>query len=103
MPSRSRPLAAIAALLFASAAHADYMDHFVVREDIGLHKAPYLGPARTLVIPIQVAGHPPLDLAAIQRFFSPDDPHGFVQYYRASSLGRYQPEVELAPLVEYAQ
>lgn len=86
---------------FAGSARADYMDHFVIREDIGLRKAPYLGPSKTIVIPVQVAGHPPLDMAKLQHFFSAEDPNGFIQYYRTASLGRFQPEVTVAPLVKY--
>ncbi len=33
--------------LAAGLARADYMDHFVMREDVGPHKAPYLGDARS--------------------------------------------------------
>ncbi|MDP1828592.1 MAG: hypothetical protein Q8L48_35325 [Archangium sp.] len=89
-------------LCAATFARADYMDHFVLREDVGPHKAPYLGDAQLVVIPIEVAGFPPIDLAALQHFFSPDDPNGFVKYYEAASLGRYHPRVTVAPKVSYA-
>ena len=78
------------------------MDHFVVREDVGPRKAPYLGDAKLVLIPIEVAGFPPIDEAALQRFFSPDDPNGFVQYYETASLGRYRPRVTVTPKVTYA-
>lgn len=100
--SRRGVPALICLLLFPFCALADYMDHFVIREDVGLRKAPYLGRARTVVIPVEVAGHPPLDMARIQHFFSPDDPEGFVRYFQTASLGRYQPEVVVAPVVHYA-
>lgn len=86
----------------ASLARADYMDHFVVREDVGPRKAPYLGDAKLVLIPIEVAGFPPIDEAALQRFFSPDDPNGFVRYYETASLGRYRPRVTVTPKVTYA-
>lgn len=86
----------------ASVAQADYMDHFVLREDVGPHKGPYLGESQLVLIPIEVAGFPPLDVAALQRFFSADDPGGFVRYYETASLGRYHPRVTVAPKVTYA-
>ena len=82
---------------------ADYMDHFVIREDVGPRKAPYLGDARLVLIPIEVQGFPPMDRAKLERFFSPDDPNGFVHYYETASLGRYRPRVIVAPTVTYAQ
>lgn len=89
--------------LAAAAAQADYMDHFVMREDVGPRKAPYLGDAKLLLIPVEVAGFPPMDAAALERFFSPDDPAGFVRYFETASLGRYRPRVTVAPKVSYAQ
>lgn len=89
--------------LTASLANADYMDHFVMRDDVGPRKAPYLGDARLVLIPIEVEGFPPLDVAALQRFFSPEDETGFVRYYETASLGRYRPRVTVAPKVTYAQ
>ena len=85
-----------------SLARADYMDHFFIREDVGNHKAPSQGDAQLLLIPIEVAGFPPLDVAALEHFFSPDDPNGFVKYYETASLGRYRPRVTVAPKVSYA-
>ncbi len=87
-------------LLSAFPVFADYMDHFVQREDVGPRKAPYLGDARLIVIPIEVAGFPALDLAAIEAFFSAEG--GFVRYYEVASLGRYRPRVTVAPKVNYA-
>jgi M6 family metalloprotease-like protein len=49
-----------------------------------------------------VAGFPPMDIAALERFFSPDDANGFVHFYEVSSLGRYRPRVTVAPKVSYA-
>lgn len=95
-------LALSAFLCVATAAQADYMDHFVQREDVGPRKAPYLGEARLLLIPVEVAGFPPMDVAALERFFSPDDPNGFVRYFETASLGRYRPRVTVAPKVAYA-
>lgn len=89
-------------LLLSLAAHADYMDHFVVREDVGLRKAPYLGKAELLVIPVEVLGFPRFDRARLERFFSGDDPSGFVKFYEVSSLGRYQPHVTVAPTIAFA-
>lgn len=89
--------------LAAAAVEADYMDHFVMREDVGPRKAPYLGDAKLLLIPVEVAGFPPMDVAALERFFSPEDPTGFVRYFETASLGRYRPRVTVAPKVSYAQ
>lgn len=88
--------------LSASWARADYMDHFVQREDVGPRKAPYFGDAQVVLIPLEVAGFPPIDEAALRRFFSPDDPNGFVKFYETASLGRYRPRVTVAPKVAYA-
>lgn len=87
--------------LGASVAHADYMDHFVQREDVGPRKAPSLGDAKLVLIPIEVAGFPPLNLAALESFFSPENSGGFVRYYETASLGRYRPRVTLTPVVHY--
>jgi M6 family metalloprotease-like protein/uncharacterized protein (TIGR03382 family) len=97
-----RSLVAGLLLTLGAPASADYMDHFVVRDDVGPFKVPYLGPARLLLIPVEVAGHAPLDLAQLGAFFGPEAPGGFVQYFRTASLGRYQPEVTIAPVVRYA-
>ncbi len=83
------------------AARADYMDHFAQRSDVGPRKVPYLGPARLMLIPVEVAGHPALDRPQLQRFFSEEDPQGFVRYFRTASRGRYQPEVTVAPTVHF--
>ncbi|MFO0600077.1 MAG: MYXO-CTERM sorting domain-containing protein [Myxococcaceae bacterium] len=101
LSSRSQLLAVVLATS-ALVARADYMDHFVVREDIGTHKAPYLGDAKVVLIPIEVAGFPPLDVAKLESFFSPDDSVGFVKFYETASLGRYRPRVTVAPKVTYA-
>jgi M6 family metalloprotease-like protein len=95
-------IALVVSVCAGSLAHADYMDHFVQREDVGPRKAPYLGEAKLVLIPIEVAGFPPIDEAALQHFFSPDDPNGFVRYYETVSLGRYRPRVTVAPKVQYA-
>jgi M6 family metalloprotease-like protein len=86
----------------ATLARADFMDHFVVREDVGPHKAPYVGDSKIVLIPIEVAGFPPLDMAAIERFFAADEPTGFVSFYETASVGRYHPQVGIAPKVSYA-
>jgi M6 family metalloprotease-like protein len=86
------------AVLSASVARADYMDHFKVREDVGVHKAPYLGPTELLVMPVEVAGHPALPMAEINDFFANAFPH----YYETVSFGRYTPHVTVGPVVHYA-
>ncbi|MFZ5445013.1 MAG: hypothetical protein ACOZQL_33795 [Myxococcota bacterium] len=88
-------------VLGASFARADYMDHFVQREDVGPRKAPSLGDSKLILIPIEVAGFPPIDVAALEAFFAPDTPGGFVRYYETASLGRYRPRVTVAPVVHY--
>lgn len=92
----------LALLATACLARADYMDHFVQREDVGPRKAPYLGEAHVLVIPVEVAGYPPIDLAALERFYGPDEPRGFVGFFKTASLGRFRPRVTVAPKVTYA-
>lgn len=94
-------LALLALALVGAGARADYMDHFVVRDDVGPHKAPSLGKAELLVIPVEVKGFRPFDRAALERFFSPDDPKGFVQYYETASLHRYHPHVTVAQTVVF--
>ncbi len=88
-------------MLGGGAVHADYMDHFAMREDVGPRKVPYLGDAKLVLIPIEVAGFPPLDVAVLESFFSPENAQGFVKYYETASLGRYRPRVTVAPKVQY--
>lgn len=90
-----------AVLLAATPVSADYMDHFVVREDVGPRKVPSLGDSQLLLIPVEVKGFPPFDRTTLEYFFSPDAPRGFVQYYQTASLGRYRPRVTVAPTVSY--
>ncbi|MBL8914612.1 MAG: hypothetical protein JNM17_28165 [Archangium sp.] len=89
-------------ILSAAFARADWMDHFMVREDVGIHKNPYLGDTKVVIIPVEVAGFPPLDTAALESFFGPDDPGGFVKYYETASIGRFRPRVTVVPKVTYA-
>lgn len=77
------------------------MDHFAVREDVGIHKAPYLGPAELVIIPVEVDGHPSMAPELLASFFGTENPTGFVRYYETASLGRYQPKVTVAPTVRY--
>ncbi len=93
-------LAALAALGAAAEARADFMDHFVVRDDVGPHKVPAQGAVPVLVIPVEVQGFPPVDRAALTRFFG-EDPAGFAEYYRSASLERYRPYVTVAPTVRF--
>lgn len=90
---------ALSLLLSAAAGRADYMDHFVIREDVGPHKAPYLGPAELVLIPVEVKGFPPLDVGALQTFFSDDFKGGFGDYYRTASLQRFKPHVTITQKV----
>lgn len=93
---------ALIALLAAGSVRADYMDHFVVRDDVGVHKAPSLGPAELLVIPVDVGGHPPIDYDRLNRFFTGSDANGFVKYWETASLGRYRPHVTIGPAIRFA-
>lgn len=86
-------------LCCASLARADWMDHFVNRDDVGPHKAPSLGDTRVVLIPIEVAGFPPFDRSALEAFYAPTGP--FVSFYETASLGRYRPRVTVAPTVHY--
>lgn len=90
------------ALLAGLSARADWMDHFAVREDVGIHKAPYLGPAELVLIPVEVDGHPKLAPELLASFFGTENPTGFVRYYETASLGRYRPKVTVTPTVRYA-
>ena len=95
-----RILLAVVALGCATA-RADWMDHFMVRDDVGPRKAPSQGTAKVLLVPIEVAGFPPFDRAALETFFAPGTPGGFVSFYETASLGRYHPQVTVAPTVRY--
>ena len=88
-------------LLIATGASADFMDHFVIREDVGPHKAPYLGPSEVVLIPVEVKGFPALDIPGFEAFFGPDFTGGFVDYYRTASLGRFKPHVTVAQKVVF--
>jgi M6 family metalloprotease-like protein len=90
-------------LLATSLARADYMDHFASRDDVGPRKVPALGDVTVLLMPVEVKGFPPIDRARLERFFSPDDPAGFVRYYEVASLGRYRPRVVIGPTLAYEQ
>ncbi|MEW5737434.1 MAG: hypothetical protein AB1938_00825 [Myxococcota bacterium] len=96
-----RRLLALLLLITPALGRADYMDHFVVREDVGPRKAPYLGDAKLLLIPVEVKGFPPLDVGLLESFFGPGDANGFVRYFETASLGRYRPRVVVAPKVTY--
>lgn len=90
----------VALLAVGLSARADYMDHFVVRDDVGLRKSPSTGPAKVLLLPVEVAGFPPFDRAALERFYAPGS-GGFTDYYVTASLGRFQPEVTVGPTVTF--
>ena len=85
-------------VLVAAVARADWMDHFAVREDVGVHKAPYLGRAELLVLPLEVAGFAPIDRAKLEAFFADD----FAQLMKTTSLGRYAPHVTVGPTIHYS-
>ncbi len=95
-------LSILLAVVVSALARADYMDHFVVREDVGPHKGPYLGDTHILVMPVEVAGHPPLPMDEIQQFYSEAELNGFVHYYETVSQGRYHPHVTVGPVIHYA-
>ncbi len=92
-------LALLCLLVPFAGARADFMDHFVVREDVGPHKVPYLGAAELVLLQVEVKGFPPLDADGLKVFFGPDFAGGFGDYYRTASLGRYQPNVTVAQKV----
>jgi M6 family metalloprotease-like protein len=78
------------------------MDHFVIRNDVGLHKVPSFGEGSWVLLLVEVAGHPPFDEAKLRAFFSEEDPNGFISYYRTASLGRFRPRVTVLPTFRYA-
>ncbi len=90
---------ALGLFLVASLARADFMDHFVVRDDVGPHKVPSLGNAELLLIPVEVKGFPALDTDGLAAFFSADFKGGFNHYYSTASIGRYTPNVTVAKKV----
>jgi len=96
---RVRFLILAVAWLLVPSAHADYMDHFVVRQDVGPQKVPSLGKSHWVLIPVEVAGFPAFDLPALQAFYSGT----FKDYYRTASLNRFEPTVTVLPPVRYDQ
>jgi M6 family metalloprotease-like protein len=88
-------------VLIAGSAQADFMDHFVIREDVGPHKAPSQGRAEVVVVPVEVMGFPSIDTAALEAFFGDESTDGFVPFYKTASLGRYTPHVTVAQKVVF--
>ncbi|MBL8950386.1 MAG: hypothetical protein JNK82_06395 [Myxococcaceae bacterium] len=81
------------ALLVASSAFANALDHLRTTDDIGLNKNPHLGQSRLLVIPSRVGRDlTPAELQRLQAAYDPAGPAGsFRAYWRTTSVGRYDP------------
>jgi M6 family metalloprotease-like protein/MYXO-CTERM domain-containing protein len=93
------PTLALSLSLFASTARADFADHFARRTDIPLNKAPVRGHSRALIIPIEVAGHPTVDVNELNAFFG--DGGIFPHYFDVASHGQFHVDVTVAPVVHY--
>jgi M6 family metalloprotease-like protein len=96
----SRALAFVVVLLLASAARADFADHFARQTDVPFDKIPSRGHSRVFLLPVEVAGHPLFDVAALRTFFGPG-PGSFSAYYATASQGKLQVEVEVLDPVHY--
>ncbi len=100
------PLAGLlAALLFAlpPPARADFADHFARRDDVGQQKAPVLGKSRLLIIPVQVDGHTPFDMAATRAFFEGGSPNGLRNFYKVNSSGRFEFDTKVLDPVVFTE
>lgn len=97
----------------AAPAHADYIDHFASRTDVGRFKVPSQGTTRVLVIPVFVddqpysAGSEEAFAAELEDFFAVDDRSvfdggfRFSPYWEQASLGRFRPETVVADPVHF--
>lgn len=83
-----------------AAARADFADHFARVTDVPFDKIPSRGHSRVFLLPVEVAGHPPFDVAALRAFFGAG-PGSFGAYYRTVSQGKYEVEVEVLDPVHY--
>ena len=100
-------------ILMSTAAHADFIDHFAVRTDVGLYKVPSQGPTRVLVLPVFIdnidypAGSEQAFLDEITAFYADDTASifdagfSFTRYYEQASLGRYRPAAEVAAPIHF--
>ena len=105
--------AASCTLVVSADAHADYIDHFATRADVGLYKAPSRGATKVLVIPVFVddqpysAGSEKAFVAEINDFFADDDRSvfdggfRFTPYWEQASLGRFRPSAVVAAPVHF--
>lgn len=92
------------ALWPASVAHADFVDHFAVTDDVGAAKVPAFGTSRIVVITIEVDGFQPLRRQNLEEFFAPDAPRSernFNTFYDRMSLGAYKTEVDVLPPIQF--
>src|SRR5207237_1380465 len=85
----------------APGARADFIDLYANKLDVPQNKAPRVGRSRLVLIPVQIDGYEPVDVEKLKSFFQ--DPAGnFHSYFAVASNHRFQPEVVVAPLVQYA-
>jgi hypothetical protein len=114
MTGHHRSLAVAVAVAFsATVAHADYIDHFATRTDVGVFKVPSRGETRVLVIPVFIddqpysAGSEEAFLDEIDDFFADTDDSvfdggfRFSPYWRQASLGRFHPRATVATPVHF--
>lgn len=87
-------------LLAPALARADFADHFARRTDVPYDKVPSRGHSHVLVLPIEVAGHPPIDVARLRAFFG-NGPESFGNYYAVTSHGLYSVEATVVDPVHY--
>lgn len=98
--------ALLVGLVTSGAARAGFIDHFAVADDVGVDKAPHLGRSRILVLPV-VIDEPNLPPAAelVQQLtaFYDGAAAGFTfpNYFRQASLGRFDPVLEVGPVVAF--
>ncbi|MBS2032989.1 MAG: hypothetical protein JST54_34270 [Deltaproteobacteria bacterium] len=93
-------IATLAALLSAPPARADFADHFARRTDVPYDKVPSRGHSKVLVIPIEVAGFPTIDMDQLRSFFG-NGPGSFGEYWSVTSHGLYSVEATVADPVQY--
>lgn len=92
------------AVVTASTAHANPLDHLRTVNDIGLHKIPHAGTSHILVIPVRTGpdGISVNEVTQLRAVFATEGgPGTFRDYWRVVSGGRYDPIPTLVEPVLY--